>query len=147
MYPPRGSAGRREGPAAAAPGGSFMVGILRNGLLCTAMTVAFALPAHASGKSLVMLDGTNGEDVFASPTQGSDGNLYGTTVFGGANGDGTIFRLTPKGKYTLFYSFCAQSGCTDGANGEWLTQGTDGNFYGQTYSGGSADEGAIFEIT
>ncbi len=124
-----------------------MFGMLRNALLCTAMTIAFVLPAEAKGKTLVMLDGSNGEDVFASPTLGSDGDLYGTTVFGGANNGGTIFRLTPRGKYTVLYSLCAQAGCSDGANGEWLTQGSDGNFYGQTYSGGSANEGAIFEIT
>lgn len=128
-----------------------MIGTLRGALLCTAMTTAtiaaFVAPAAATGKTLVTLDGTNGEDVFASPTLGGDGNIYGTTVFGGANGKGTIFRLTPKGKYTLLYSFCSQSSCSDGANGEWLTEGADGNYYGQTYSGGSANEGAIFEIS
>lgn len=124
-----------------------MLGFLRNALLCTAMTLAFVLPAEAKGKTLVTLDGANGEDVFASPIEASDGNLYGTTVNGGADGEGAIFRLTPKGKYKVLYSFCAQSGCSDGANGEWLTEGADGNFYGQTYSGGSANAGAIFEIT
>jgi uncharacterized repeat protein (TIGR03803 family) len=127
-----------------------MIGVLlRNTLLCSAaMTIGFVLPAAATGKTVVSLDGTHGEDVFASMTLGSDGNLYGTTVFGGANGNGgTVFRLTPKGKYTVLYNFCSQSNCTDGANGEWLTQGSDGNFYGQTYTGGNANDGTIFEIT
>lgn len=127
-----------------------MIGVLlRNALLCSAaMTVAFALPAAAKGQTLVSLNGSNGEDVFASMTLGSDGNLYGTTVFGGSNGNGgTVFRLTPKGRYKVLYDFCSQSNCTDGANGEWLTQASDGNFYGQTFGGGSADSGTIFEIT
>jgi uncharacterized repeat protein (TIGR03803 family) len=61
---------------------------------------------------------------------GNDGALYGMTGSGGANGFGTIFRVTFDGTLTTFYSF---SGGTDGyspAGG--LVQGADGNFYGVT---------------
>jgi uncharacterized repeat protein (TIGR03803 family) len=37
--------------------------------------------------------------------QGSDGNFYGTTLKGGANNDGTIFKLTAEGVETILYSF------------------------------------------
>lgn len=115
-------------------------------LLCAAMTVAYAMPAHAF-KALVSFDQTNGEDVFASVIQASDGNIYGTTVYGGAANAGVFFRLTPHGKYTVLHSFCAQAKCADGAYGEWLTEGSDGNLYGQTYEGGAANEGTIYKIT
>src|ERR1022692_4686012 len=45
----------------------------------------------------------------------ANGDFYGTTDNGGANGGiGTVFKITPSGILTTLYSFCAQSGCTDG---------------------------------
>ncbi|HEX4079631.1 MAG TPA: choice-of-anchor tandem repeat GloVer-containing protein [Rhizomicrobium sp.] len=79
--------------------------------------------------------------------QGSDGNVYGTTDYGGTNDEGVIYRMTLKGKYKVIYSFCSQDNCTDGAIGEWLTQAADGSFFGQTLSGGNANQGTIFKIT
>jgi len=46
--------------------------------------------------------------------------------------------MTPSGTLTTLYSFCAQSGCADGETPQTgLVLGTDGNFYGTTYAGGS----------
>jgi uncharacterized repeat protein (TIGR03803 family) len=80
-------------------------------------------------------------------TLGSDGNFYGTTS-GGGNQGGTIFKFTPTGTFTALYSFCSQSGCTDGANPEYsgLVEASDGNFYGTTINGGSWGEGTVFKI-
>jgi uncharacterized repeat protein (TIGR03803 family) len=70
---------------------------------------------------------------------GSDGNLYGTTFEGGTNGQGTVFRISPGGTLATLYSFCSQSGCTDGAGPRAeLVQDTDGNFYGTTVGGGTS---------
>jgi len=68
----------------------------------------------------------------------ANGNSYGTTNEGGANGfaGGTIFEITPAGKLTTLYSFCAQANCADGASPNGLIQATNGNFYGVTYAGG-----------
>ncbi|MGH9494756.1 MAG: choice-of-anchor tandem repeat GloVer-containing protein [Candidatus Sulfotelmatobacter sp.] len=42
-------------------------------------------------------------------TIGSDGNLYGVTVFGGSTGlHGDIFSVTPQGKETVLYDFLTQ---------------------------------------
>jgi uncharacterized repeat protein (TIGR03803 family) len=79
--------------------------------------------------------------------QATDGNFYGATPYGGANGSGTIFKVTRNGELTVLYNFCSQPNCVDG-NGSYfgLVQGTDGNFYG-TAHGGANGYGVIFEIT
>ena len=75
---------------------------------------------------------------YAGLVQGTDGNFYGTTVYGGANGDGTAFTITPSGTVTRLYSFCSQSDCTDGSlPAAGLVQATDGNLYGTTSAGGT----------
>ncbi len=68
---------------------------------------------------------------------GSDGNLYGTTDFGGAENKGVVFKLAPDGTHTVLHSFCSLPSCSDGAypNGSLLA-GADGNFYGVTRQGG-----------
>jgi len=80
----------------------------------------------------------------------TDGKFYGTTVGGGAysNTGGTVFRITPAGRLTTLYSFCARADCADGSEPyASLVQGTDRNFYGTTYSGGTHAKGTVFKIT
>jgi uncharacterized repeat protein (TIGR03803 family) len=80
--------------------------------------------------------------------QGKDGNIYGTTPMGGADGFGTVFEINPKGKLTTLHSFCSQLNCTDGETPDAeLVQGSNGKFYGTTVSGGAYVRGTIFEIT
>jgi uncharacterized repeat protein (TIGR03803 family) len=95
---------------------------------------------HAFAKS-----GSDGEIPYAGLIQGSDGNFYGTTYFGGASGLGTVFKVTPSGTETVLYSF------TGGSDGEHpyagVIQGSDGNFYGTTYFGGMSGYGTVFKLT
>src|SRR5581483_2420266 len=78
----------------------------------------------------------------------NDGNFYGTTTQGGANQNGTVFKLTSAGKLTTLYSFCSSSNCPDGSLPlAGLIQGANGNLYGVTEGGGSTGFGTIFEIT
>jgi uncharacterized protein (TIGR03437 family) len=58
----------------------------------------------------------------------SDGNFWGITGGGGANGKGTIFKMTPAGNLTTVYSFGTTP--TDGSSPSSLIQATDGNLYG-----------------
>jgi uncharacterized repeat protein (TIGR03803 family) len=81
--------------------------------------------------------------------QGVDGDFYGVSFFGGFGSDdaGTVFKLTPKGVLTVLFSFAP-----DGSNGSGpvgsLVQGSDGDFYGTTYGGGTAfGYGTVFKIT
>jgi len=85
--------------------------------------------------------------------QGIDGNLYGTTYWGGANGQslggyGTIYKINSKGTMTTLYNFCAQANCADGIHPPTsLIQGSDGNFYGTTTEGGTNNLGTLFRMT
>jgi uncharacterized repeat protein (TIGR03803 family) len=80
----------------------------------------------------------------AALVQGSDGNFYGTTEYGGVNNDGTIFQVTPAGVLTTLVSFSGTNGAAPyGA----LVQGTDGNFYGTTSAGGAKNCGTVFKMT
>ena len=77
--------------------------------------------------------------------QGTDGNLYGTTTVGGANRYGTIFQISPAGVLTTLHSFGLGDGGSEPVAG--LVQGTDGNFYGTTSSGGTSTGGTIFQLS
>jgi uncharacterized repeat protein (TIGR03803 family) len=61
--------------------------------------------------TLYSFDGTDGANSAAGLIQATDGNLYGTTLEGGTNGDGTVFKITPNGTLTTLHSF-------DGTDGE-----------------------------
>jgi len=89
--------------------------------------------------------GNDGANPYAGLVQASDGNLYGTTEYGGTNDAGVVFRITTSGALTPLYSFI---GGHDGANPRGgLVQANDGNLYGTTENGGTNFDGAIFRIT
>jgi uncharacterized repeat protein (TIGR03803 family) len=87
--------------------------------------------------------------------EGSDGNFYGSTLEGGAYGAGTIFKITKSGAFSLIYTFPilpnggnAPSGIGPGP----IIQGSDGNFYGTTWSAGplvnnTFTVGTVFKVT
>src|ERR1700674_3104485 len=94
--------------------------------------------------------GTEGNYPEAGLVQGTDGNFYGTTANGGANGYGTIFKITPAGTLTTLHNFDGPDGANPWAG---LVQGTDGNLYGTTTYGGTSSGcgafgcGTVFKIT
>src|SRR5271166_986250 len=87
---------------------------------------------------------TDGAEPFSGPLI-FGGNIYGTTYWGGINGQGTIFKITPAGQLTTLHSFAG--GPTDGAYPIAGLVQVGGNFYGTTELGGASGGGTIFEIT
>jgi uncharacterized repeat protein (TIGR03803 family) len=86
---------------------------------------------------------------YAGLIQATNGNFYGTTASGGANGGGTVFEITPGGTLTTLYSFCSQTNCTDGQEPyAGLVQAGNGYLYGTTSIGGAnGNYGTVFKIS
>lgn len=103
--------------------------ITTNGLLSTLYALNYGEGAHPS----------------AGVIQASDGNFYGTTYDGAANGNGTLFRIAPNGSLTTMVPF---DGFNDGAHpSSALIEGTDGSLYGTTTTGGPAGQGTVFRFS
>jgi uncharacterized repeat protein (TIGR03803 family) len=121
-------------------------------MLC--VTAAIAAPAQ-NFRVLADFNQVDGATARSSMEQGTDGNLYGTTLAGGTNNAGTVFKVSTTGVLTTLYNFCAQAYCTDGSGPTpSLALGNDGNFYGTTQSGGNPNGycyiygcGTVFKIT
>jgi uncharacterized repeat protein (TIGR03803 family) len=106
----------------------------------------FSVSSSGTFSVPLAFSGSNGQNSLAPLVEGSDGNFYGTTVGGGANGLGEVFKMTPGGKITILHSF---AGTTDGAfpyGG--LALASDGNFYGTTSQATSTSGcGTIYKVT
>src|SRR5207253_2292939 len=76
--------------------------------------------------------------------EGSDGNFYGTTVTGGSNNAGVVFRTKPVGAVTILHDFAGKDGAFPYAG---LIEASDGNFYGTTEEGGTSNLGTVFKLT
>jgi uncharacterized repeat protein (TIGR03803 family) len=115
--------------------------------ILTLLVISTASPAQTL-TTLAVANKKDGANPQAAPVQGPDGNFYGTSSSDGANGDGTVYRLTPAGDARAIYNFCSQPRCADGNEPSQLSLATDGNFYGTTEYGGNANNaGTVFKIT
>ena len=76
--------------------------------------------------------------------KGLDGYFYGTALYGGRHGNGTVFRMAADGDLTVVYAFGGPDGAEPTAA---LMQGPDGNFYGTTETGGTFQYGTVFKLT
>lgn len=95
-------------------------------------------------------NGQDGSNPGAPLVQAKDGNFYGTTPHGGANGTGVVFKITQQGVYSVLYNFGVldiNSLNANGASPNALTPASDGNLYGTALYGGAYGNGTIFRIT
>ena len=78
-------------------------------------------------------------------TLGFDGNLWGTTLNGGSDGAGTVFKVTPAGAWTGIYNFT--NATDDSAPNFTVLQGQDGNIYGVSEEQYSGQYGSFFKLS
>ncbi len=87
----------------------------------------------------------DGANPYGSLVQLSDNSFYGTTINGGVNNQGTIFKITPGGTLTVLHSFSAAA---DGDNPDsGVIQAADGKLYGTTSTSGPSGVGTIYSIS
>jgi len=114
--------------------------------------------AHAQTETVLynFTGGSDGGLPFSNLTSNGKGNFYGTASEGGLkygpNGYGTVFELSPNGaggwNETTVYTFCSATNCADGAFPvSDVIFDSAGNLYGTTYSGGTNENGAVFELS
>ena len=119
-----------------------LYGTTYNGGAYVAGTVFKVTP---KGKTTVLYSfagGGDGANPFAGLVADDSGNFYGTTTSGGTYGNGTVFKITPRGKETVVYSFAG------GSDGVYpigtLLRDTAGNLYGTATNGGIDCDGSGF---
>jgi uncharacterized repeat protein (TIGR03803 family) len=88
--------------------------------------------------------GADGGQPWAGVIADRSGNLYGTTMTGGAGGSGVVYKLDPAGNETVLYNF---TGGDDGGNPTAGVTLAAGNFYGTTQFGGKdVNCGVVYEV-
>jgi uncharacterized repeat protein (TIGR03803 family) len=124
--------------------------VLRRSLVPVLLVLIAATGLQAQTFSVLYNFGSNSGDPYGPSysgivAQGRDGNLYSTAPKGGTC-CGAAFQITPAGTLKIIHNFTGSA--NDGAFPQGgVTLGTDGNFYGTTYEGGSATAGAVFKVT
>ena len=128
------------------------------GMVAILEACVFDAAAHGgvTFTNLFSFSGTNGIEPEGQLLQTPDGNLYGTArdttlerwgnANFGYNGNGTVFRITTNGAFSLLATFRRSS--TNGAYPRaGLSLGKDGALYGTTTGGGINGQGTVFKIT
>ena len=136
----------------------FIAGVVAvvSGLL-TALTPASSAGAATYAEQVLyrfcsQTNCVDGKNPAAALIMDAGGNLYGTTVSGGANNGGAVFKLTATATgwtYNVLYSFCSKALCADGGtpNAGLIMDGA-GNLYGITTGGGpnQSTSGVVFKL-
>lgn len=119
--------------------------------LVTLVLIFFTMSSlAASNESVLHTFTANGDGSYPVVALVADksGNLYGTTRYGGANGQGIVFELTQSHgvwSETILYSF---AGGNDGASpAASVVIDSTGNLYGTTRLGGPDNAGTVFKLT
>ena len=81
------------------------------------------------------------------PLTAVNGTLYGTTYYGGANGEGVLFAITPSNSYQILYNFGqTSSDCASPDNALAYVPGKKA-LYGVAYHGGTNGKGCVFKYS
>jgi uncharacterized repeat protein (TIGR03803 family) len=121
-------------------------------LACILVLAGSAVAAGASEKVLYHFQGgSDGAEPYSQLVFDAEGNLYGTTQFGGDGCKyecGTVYQLTPdsggRWKENVLHRFAGPDGKYPHG---WLVVDKSGNLYGTTSNGGKYDGGIVFKLT
>jgi uncharacterized repeat protein (TIGR03803 family) len=98
--------------------------------------------------ALASFNEPNGQQPLGGVTFDANGNLYGTTAFGGANSTGAVWELAKgSGAITALASFDSTAGGNGGDSKAAVTIGADGNLYGTADGGGAHGQGTVWKLT
>jgi uncharacterized repeat protein (TIGR03803 family) len=75
-----------------------------------------------------------------------DGYFYGTTMYGGEHGSGSVYRLTTGGEMTTVFSFPPKAKKQSVMPMAGLVEGHDGEFFGTTETGGEFNHGTLYRL-
>jgi uncharacterized repeat protein (TIGR03803 family) len=120
-------------------GGGDLSGCFGNGC-----GVVFKL--NPAGRETVLYSftgGADGDNPGTSLIRDEAGNLYGTTISGGSDGQGVVFKLDPTKEETVLYSF---TGGADGGGPQGLIRDREGTIYGVASDGGAFGNGVVFRL-
>ena len=127
-------------------GTNLIPGVCRR--LAVALGLGIVLVASCAAQSkfkvLHVFRGPDGSTPWGGVIGDKEGNLYGTTRFGGAIGYGTVFKLDAKGHETVLHSFAGPDGGNPWYNSSLILDAA-GTLYGMAYAGGAYDDGTIYK--
>jgi uncharacterized repeat protein (TIGR03803 family) len=123
-----------------------------SGVLVVMLVLKVFAAQSAQGQTFTVLYNFPGSPDWAEPYAGlfldTEGNLYGTTAYGGNSDCGTVYELSKTGEETILYNFCSQTNCTDGEEPQGgVIRDAAGNSYGTTILGGAYGDGTVFEVS
>jgi uncharacterized repeat protein (TIGR03803 family) len=101
--------------------------------------------ATSAYQAMHSFTGTDGDEPSGPLTKATDGNFYGTTVYGGACNLGVVFKYVPSTHaVSVLHSFCGTEGSSPRTG---VIQARDGNLYGTTNLGGTHGYGTLFRLS
>jgi uncharacterized repeat protein (TIGR03803 family) len=115
----------------------------------TVFEVAKTSNGYASTPTtLVSFDGTNGAAPYSGLIADASGNLFGTTIGGGASGSGTVFEVakTSSGYASTPITLVSFDGTNGAGPQSGLIADANGNLFGTTFEGGAIGDGTVFEL-
>jgi len=133
------------------PTGSAAAGTYTNSITASFSPSGTYASATATASVFIVAPATltalaPGDGLQTSLIQASDGNFYGVDPGQYPGYGGQIFKMDSAGNVTTVYSFPTVTSGTYPYPQDRLVQGTDGAFYGVTYTGGSGNSGTIFKV-